>query len=105
MLSHWLVRVFWRPFEAFCHWNPLVPIGLRREEVAPGVEAVFMRNAPVRFLTFVSGGYDYAVFYIVDGELFFDSGYAWAAKTLRRHLADGAGRKRSQDRQAQRFGG
>jgi glyoxylase-like metal-dependent hydrolase (beta-lactamase superfamily II) len=86
LLARWFIRLFWRPFEAFCHWNPLVPIRMRTEEVAQGIVLIRLDNFVTRLLSKVSGGFDYAVVYLVDRELLFDSGYAWASRTLERLL-------------------
>ena len=38
MLIKSLIYSLWRPFELFSRWNPIIPLQLRVEEVAPGVE-------------------------------------------------------------------
>ena len=86
MLTRWFIRLLWRPFETLCHWNPLVPIQLRCETVSPGVQLLRMDNTITRALSLSSGGYDYAVMYCIDDELLFDTGYAWASRTLSRFL-------------------
>jgi len=86
LLKKWLVYIFWRPFELFCRWSPLVPIRLRIEEHSPGIQVVYLNNLVTKFLSKTSGGYSYAVLCIVDKELVFDTGYAWATKTLCRYI-------------------
>ena len=86
MLSKWLIYLFWRPFELLSRWSPLLPLQLRVEEVAPGVRQICLRNLATRLLTGFSGGYEYAVFFIIDDELLFDSGYAWGEKSLVHYL-------------------
>ena len=86
MLIKWLIYLLWRPFELFSRWSPIIPLQLRVEEVAPGVKMVCLKNIATQVLSKISGGYKYAVFYIIDDELLFDSGYAWGEKILKHYL-------------------
>ena len=86
MLSRWLIYLFWRPFELFARWNPLLPLQLHVKEVAPGVQQLCLQNFATRLLTSFSGGYEYAVCFIIDDEILFDSGYAWGERRLVQYL-------------------
>jgi glyoxylase-like metal-dependent hydrolase (beta-lactamase superfamily II) len=82
LFARWLSRFFWHPLEALFLRAPLVPIALQTQEVAPGVLLLRLDNVVTRALSRFSGGFDYAVLYLVDNELVFDTGYAWAGRTL-----------------------
>ncbi len=76
MFLKWLVFLIWRPFEIFSRFNPIIPLQLRVDTVAPGIEMVRLNNIATRMLSRLSGGYGYAVLFIVDEEPVFDTGYA-----------------------------
>lgn len=82
-MKNWIIKLFWEPFEAFCVAFPLVRIRYKVETVAPGVQLVILNNIVTKFLARFGGGFDYAVINLIDGELFFDTGYSWARRTLR----------------------
>jgi len=84
----WLIFLIWRPFEIFSRFNPIIPLQLRVDTVAPGVEMIRLNNVATRLLSKLSGGYGYAVLFIVDEELVFDTGYAWGQRILSRYLSD-----------------
>lgn len=86
MLIKWLIYLIWRPFELFSRWSPLIPLQIKVEEVDPGVKMVCLKNIATRVLSKISGGYEYAVFFIIDDELLFDSGYAWGERALAHYL-------------------
>lgn len=86
MFANWIVKIFWAPFERFCHLLPLVPIKCQVTEVAPGVTMFVLNNVVTKFLAKFGGGFDYAVIYFIDGELFFDTGYSWASRTLKNKI-------------------
>lgn len=48
-----------------------------------------LNNVVTKFLSKFGGGFDYAVIYFVDGELFFDTGYSWASRTLKNKIFKG----------------
>ena len=43
---------------------------------------IILNNFVTKFLSRFGGGFDYAVIYLVDRELFFDTGYSWARRTI-----------------------
>lgn len=45
-----------------------------------------LNNVVTKFLARFGGGFDYAVIYFVDDELFFDTGYSWANRTLKNKI-------------------
>lgn len=86
MFFRWLRFLFWKPFEILCRANPLVPVKITETQPAPGVRCLRFSNAPIRFLSWFAGGYDYAVVYIIDNEIIFDTGFAWGQKALRAYI-------------------
>lgn len=90
MLKKWFIALFWTPFEIFCHWNPIIPVDLEVKTVCEGVQILYINNFVTKILSKISGGYDYAVLYIIDGELVFDTGYAWGARSISRYLKEAA---------------
>jgi len=50
------------------------------------VTCIRIDNAITRLLSRFSGGYDYAVCYLVDGSLIIDTGFPWARRSLRETL-------------------
>lgn len=86
MIINWLIKIFWNPFERLCVQFPLVPIIAQTPVVAPGVKMVVLNNVVTRFLAKFGGGFDYAVIYLIDNELFFDTGYSWGRRTLKNRI-------------------
>ncbi len=86
MIKNWLIKIFWNPFEEFCLLFPLIPIQFQIVAVAPGVQVIILNNAATKFLSRFGGGFDYAVIYLIDEELFFDTGYSWARRTLKNRV-------------------
>lgn len=86
MIVNWIVKLFWEPFERFCHFLPLIPIKCNVTVVAPGVTMFVLNNIVTKFLARFGGGFDYAVIYFIDDELFFDTGYSWASRTLKNKI-------------------
>ena len=50
------------------------------------LKMVCLKNIVTQVLSKISEIYKYAVFYIIDDELLFDSGYAWGEKILKHGL-------------------
>lgn len=86
MLKNWIIKLFWNPFEEFCLLFPLIPIHFQIVIVAPGVQMIILNNVVTKFLSRFGGGFDYAVIYLIDEELFFDTGYSWARRTLKNRV-------------------
>jgi glyoxylase-like metal-dependent hydrolase (beta-lactamase superfamily II) len=84
MLALWVQRLFWRPFETLCHRFPLIPLKLTVSEASPGILRIEVNNFVTRALARFGGGFEYAVIYLVDDELIFDTGFAWAARSLKK---------------------
>lgn len=47
---------------------------------------ILLGNFVTKLLARFGGGFDYAVIYLVDDELFFDTGYSWANRTLKNQI-------------------
>ncbi len=88
MLTRWLRRALWHPFELACRWFPLVPFQVTVSQPVDGVRVIRIDNVVTRLITRVGGGYDYSVSYLVGDELLVDTGFAWAGRPLRRALAE-----------------
>ncbi|PCJ54333.1 MAG: hypothetical protein COA79_21980 [Planctomycetota bacterium] len=86
MLGRWLRKFIWKPFEIACRANPLIAIKITTTEPVLGVKCLKFHNLPIKFLSWFAGGYDYAVVYIIDNEIVFDSGFAWGQKSLNAYL-------------------
>jgi len=60
-----------------------VPIRFEITELTSGVQIIRLHNGVTKALSRFSGGFDYAVIYLVDSELIFDTGYSWAGRVLK----------------------
>lgn len=88
MINRWIRYLVWRPFELSCRRFPLWPLRATVTEPVDGVICIRIDNVLIRLLSRVSGGYDYAVCYLVDGALLIDTGFPWARRRLRKTLLD-----------------
>jgi ribonuclease/clavin/mitogillin len=86
LIRSWIIKLFWNPFEKLCHIFPFVPINSEIKVVGPGIELIVLNNFVTKFLSAFGGGFDYAVIYLIDRELFFDTGYSWAKRTLQKKV-------------------
>ncbi|MEO2035310.1 MAG: MBL fold metallo-hydrolase [Planctomycetaceae bacterium] len=80
--------LLWQPFALMCRRLPLWPF---RAEVTQPVEHVIcirIDNLLTRLLSRFSGGYDYAVCYLIDGSLLVDTGFPWARRRLKKSLIE-----------------
>lgn len=88
MFGKWLRLLLWQPFALTCRRFPLWPFRATITKPVEGVVCIRIDNALTRFLSRFSGGYDYAVCYLVDGALLIDTGFPWARRRLRRVLLE-----------------
>ena len=88
MLSQWLTRCLWEPFETQARRTPFCPLRTTLEEVAPDVFCIRIDNVFTRALSRLAGGYDYSVTYVLHGTVMIDTGFPWAARALRRTLLE-----------------
>ncbi len=88
MIQRWLRRLLWRPFELFCRTYPLVPFRATVTRPVDGVLCIRIDNVVTQLLSRFSGGYDYAVSYLIDGTLLVDTGFGWARRRLKRTLQE-----------------
>jgi glyoxylase-like metal-dependent hydrolase (beta-lactamase superfamily II) len=88
MIGRWLRYLLWRPFELLCREYPLVPFSASVTAPVPGVTSIRIDNAVVRALGRLSGGYDYAVSYLIDETVLVDTGFPWARRRLRKTLLE-----------------
>ena len=86
MLGRWLIKVVWNPYARFCRVMPLWPFRADLTQPAPGVTCIRIDNIVTRLLSKFSGGYDYAVCYLVDKTLLVDTGFPWARRCLKKNL-------------------
>ena len=63
-----------------------MPLRATVTEPVDGVICIRIDNGITRLLSRFSGGYDYAVCYLVDGTLLIDTGFPWARRSLRKTL-------------------
>lgn len=87
VLSRWLRRALWHPFELACRWLPLVPFRITITEPVHGVRAIRIDNVVSRLITRIGGGYDYSVSYLVSDVLLVDTGFPWAGRPLKKALS------------------
>ncbi|HUY89924.1 MAG TPA: MBL fold metallo-hydrolase [Pirellulales bacterium] len=83
MLGKWVRFLLWQPFALTCRRFPLWPFRATITRPVEGVVCIRIDNAITRFLSRFSGGYDYAVCYLIDGSLMIDTGFPWARRRLR----------------------
>ncbi len=86
MFGKWLRFLLWRPFALMCRRFPLWPFRVHITRPVEGVACIRIDNLITRALSRFSGGYDYAVCYLVDGSLVIDTGFPWARRRLKRTL-------------------
>lgn len=88
MVKRWLRHLLWRPFELACRAYPPVPLRATITRPVDGVVCIRIDNRITQFLSRFSGGYDYAVCYLIDDTLLVDTGFGWAKRCLRQTLRD-----------------
>jgi glyoxylase-like metal-dependent hydrolase (beta-lactamase superfamily II) len=71
-----------------CRAHPLVPFNATVTYPVDGIACIRIDNFVTRGLSRFSGGYDYAVCYLIDGSLLVDTGFGWARRRLRQTLLD-----------------
>jgi glyoxylase-like metal-dependent hydrolase (beta-lactamase superfamily II) len=86
VVKRWLRQLLWRPFEAICRTYPLVPFKSTVTQPVDGVICIRIDNQVTQFLSRFSGGYDYAVCYLIDQTLLVDTGFGWAKRCLQQTL-------------------
>lgn len=86
MLGRWIRQLLWRPFEVVCRKRPLIPLKATITYPVDGVTCIRIDNVVTQLLSRFSGGYDYAVCYLIDDTLLVDTGFGWANQALRRTL-------------------
>jgi glyoxylase-like metal-dependent hydrolase (beta-lactamase superfamily II) len=88
MFGKWLRFLLWRPFSLMCRRFPLWPFRATVTRPVDGVVCIRIDNLITRALSRFSGGYDYAVCYLVDGSLLIDTGFPWARRRLKKALIE-----------------
>lgn len=88
MFARWLRFLLWQPFALMCRRFPLWPFRATLTEPVEGVTCIRIDNLLTRLLSRFSGGYDYAVCYLVDGSLLVDTGFPWARRRLKKVLVE-----------------
>jgi glyoxylase-like metal-dependent hydrolase (beta-lactamase superfamily II) len=86
MVTRWLRKLLWRPFELICRTYPLIPFNATVTQPVDGVICIRIDNSVTQFLSRFSGGYDYAVCYLIDATLLVDTGFGWAKRCLQQTL-------------------
>jgi endoribonuclease LACTB2 len=86
MLKRWLRHVLWQPFAVGCRKYPLIPFRATITQPVAGVTCIRIDNIVTQFLSRFSGGYDYAVCYLIDDTLLIDTGFGWAKGCLKHVL-------------------
>ena len=86
MLSRWLRFLLWQPFALMCRRFPLWPFKATITEPVPSVRCIRIDNLLTRLLSRFSGGYDYAVLFLVEDSLVIDTGFPWARRRLKQTL-------------------
>ena len=76
------------PYESSCRRLPLWPLKTTLTYPVDGVVCIRIDNVPTRILSRFSGGYDYAVSYLIDETLMVDTGFPWARRQLKRTLIE-----------------
>lgn len=87
-MNRWLRFLCWQPFALMCRRYPLWPFRVTLTRPVEGVVCIRIDNLITRLLSRLSGGYDYAVCYLIDGSLVVDTGFPWARRRLRRTLIE-----------------
>lgn len=88
MLRRWLRFLLWQPFSLFCRRFPLWPFQATVTKPVERVVCIRIDNIITRLLSKFSGGYDYAVSYLVDESLMIDTGFPWAHRRLKQTLKE-----------------
>jgi glyoxylase-like metal-dependent hydrolase (beta-lactamase superfamily II) len=88
MFAKWARFLLWRPFAIFCRRFPLWPFQATITRPVEHVVCLRIDNTLTRLLSRFSGGYDYAVSYLIDGTLMVDTGFPWARRRLRQALLE-----------------
>ena len=86
MFSRWLRFLLWQPFALMCRRFPLWPFKATITEPVPSVRCIRIDNLLTRLLSRFSGGYDYAVLFLVEDSLVIDTGFPWARRRLKQTL-------------------
>ncbi|MFK7821441.1 MAG: MBL fold metallo-hydrolase [Planctomycetaceae bacterium] len=88
MIRRWLRFLFWQPFALMCRRFPLWPFRAEITEPVEGVRCIRIDNLLTRLLSRFSGGYDYAVLFLIEDSLIIDTGFPWARRRLKQTLID-----------------
>lgn len=88
MIGKWLRFLLWQPYALFCRRFPLWPFRVTVTQPVEYVTCIQIDNLLTRLLSRFSGGYDYAVCYLVDGSLLIDTGFPWARRSLKQTLIE-----------------
>ena len=86
MIGKWLRYLLWQPYALLCRRFPLWPFRVTVTQPVEYVTCIQIDNLLTRLLSRFSGGYDYAVCYLVDGSLLIDTGFPWARRSLKQTL-------------------
>ena len=78
----------WQPFALMCRRFPLWPFRATITQPVEHVTCIRIDNLLTRLLSRFSGGYDYAVCYLIDSSLVVDTGFPWARRRLRKTLIE-----------------
>ena len=94
MFEKWMRFLLWQPFALMYRRFPHWPFEATITRPVEHVVCIRINNLLTRLLSRFSGGYDYAVCYLIDGSLIVDTGFPWARRRLKKTLiqlgADGA---------------
>jgi len=88
MFGKWMRFLLWQPFALMCRRFPLWPFQATVTQPVEFVTCIRINNLLTRLLSRFSGGYDYAVCYLVDRSLVVDTGFPWARRRLKSVLAE-----------------
>lgn len=86
MFRKWMRFLLWQPFSLMCRRFPLWPFRATITHPVEFVTCIRIDNLLTRLLSRFSGGYDYAVCYLIDGSLLVDTGFPWARRRLKSAL-------------------
>lgn len=94
MFGKWMRFLLWQPFALMCRRFPLWPFRATITRPVEHVVCIRIDNLLTRLLSRFSGGYDYAVCYLIDDSLVVDTGFPWARRRLKQVLIElGADRR------------
>lgn len=88
MFNRWLRYLIWQPFALSCRRFPLWPFRVTITQPVEFVTCIKIDNLLTRMLSRFSGGYDYAVCYLIDRSLVIDTGFPWARRRLKKTLLE-----------------